>query len=65
MKKQEKEKNCAHCVRAQQLADGETMLCEKHGVVSGGHCCRKFKYDPLKRVPAPAPKLELADISLE
>ncbi|MBQ7160723.1 MAG: hypothetical protein IJR90_03350 [Clostridia bacterium] len=65
MKKTEVEKNCAHCVKAQPLADEETMLCERAGVVSGGHYCRKFKYDPLKRVPAPAPKLEKADLSLD
>ena len=65
MKKPEIEKNCAHCDKAQYLADGETMLCEREGVVSGGHCCRRFKYDPLKRIPAPAPKLEKADLSLE
>ena len=65
MKDVDIENNCAHCVLAQPLADGDNMLCQRRGVVSGGHRCRKFKYDPLKRVPVPAPKLEHIDLSLD
>ena len=32
--------------------DGEHMICQKYGVVPVEHHCRKFRYDPLKRVPA-------------
>lgn len=28
------------------------MICQKYGVVPVEHHCRKFRYDPLKRVPA-------------
>ena len=28
------------------------MICQKYGVVPAGHHCRKFRYDPLKRVPS-------------
>ena len=65
MKDKDIEENCAHCEKAQPLADGDTMLCERSGVVSCGHVCRKFKYDPLKRIPPQTPKLEKVDLSLE
>ena len=48
---------CAFCENAAPLRDGETMLCRRFGVVSGGHSCRKFLYDPLKRKPRMLPAL--------
>jgi hypothetical protein len=27
------------------------MLCDRSGVVDASHCCRRFRYDPLKRKP--------------
>ena len=63
-KKPEITKNCAQCACAEPLSDKETMLCSRNGVVAGDALCRKFRYDPLKRVPTPAPKiakLELDD----
>ncbi len=42
---------CAFCDKAQSLSDDEHMLCSKKGVVACGYSCRKFRYDPLKRVP--------------
>lgn len=30
------------------------MVCVKKGVVSADGACRRFRYDPLKRVPEPA-----------
>ena len=41
---------CSYCVYAGKL-DDETYLCAKRGFVAACHHCRKFKYDPLKRVP--------------
>ncbi len=41
---------CAHCERAVPL-DSADMLCRKYGVVGARHACRKFKYDPTKRLP--------------
>ena len=32
--------------------DGEHMICQKYGIVPAAHRCRKFRYDPLKRVPS-------------
>ncbi|MBE6541709.1 MAG: hypothetical protein E7672_04610 [Ruminococcaceae bacterium] len=62
---QEIEKYCKFCERATGLNDPDTMLCEKYGVVSASHVCRKFCYDPLKREPskkAKEPKLEYVEI---
>ena len=41
---------CSYCIYAEKL-DDETYLCAKRGFVAACHHCRKFKYDPLKRVP--------------
>jgi len=50
---------CAYCKRCVPL-DEDQMLCAKKGIVSPAGSCRKFKYDPLKRVP---PKPIAADFS--
>jgi hypothetical protein len=44
------EKSCTYCRYGTILDDGMT-LCVKRGVVSPERKCRKFSYDPLKRVP--------------
>lgn len=47
------EKSCTYCCHGTVLSD-EQVLCIKKGVVPMGKC-RKFRYDPCKRVP-PKPK---------
>lgn len=47
------EKVCAYCENASVLHDRDFMLCRRKGVVSAGHLCRHFSYDPLKRIPVP------------
>lgn len=44
------EPHCAYCARAKKLNDNY-MSCLKYGVVSASYHCRKFIYDPTKRVP--------------
>ena len=44
-------KLCEFCRYSASLAMGDDMLCEKRGVVKREYSCRKFMYDPLKRVP--------------
>lgn len=46
------EKFCKYCEHAETLTDPDKMLCSRHGVVEASHICRRFRYDPLKRVPA-------------
>ena len=44
------DKFCSYCSHAGKI-DDNTYLCAKKGLVSSGHRCRRFKYDPLKREP--------------
>ena len=44
------EKRCALCEHA-TVIDGNDMLCRKYGVVSCNYACKKYEYDPLKRIP--------------
>ena len=48
------EPRCAYCQRGTQL-DEEKILCAKKGLKTVDDQCRKFKYDPCKRIP-PKPK---------
>lgn len=52
------EKICALCEHSEIIFDEENVLCELHGIVPGAYRCRKFIYDPLKRVPPKTPKVE-------
>lgn len=48
------EKSCVYCAHGAKL-DEERVLCAKKGVVPLCGHCRKFDYDPCKRIP-PKPK---------
>ncbi len=66
MKIEKSEKICAFCESAVPLYDGDTVLCDRCGIVSKDHSCKKFSYDPLKRTPPKAqslPTLEFIDIN--
>lgn len=41
---------CAYCSRGVRL-DETQVMCIKKGIVSADESCRRFQYDPLKRVP--------------
>ena len=68
MKKQnEIEKYCKFCENAKTLSDGDTMLCDRFGIVSASHKCRRFIYDPMKREPKRLkqdPQLEYVDTDI-
>ena len=51
------EKNCSYCSHGYILANGSDCLCDKFGIVTAVSDCKKFKYDPLKRVPHRSPSL--------
>ena len=53
------EPRCAYCAHGRSLGGGQ-VVCPKKGVMSGGSSCRRFTYDPMKRVP---PRPEKADFS--
>lgn len=42
---------CQYCVNGVRAKDGNKVLCEKRGIVSGDASCNKFAYSPLKRIP--------------
>ena len=48
------QRSCNYCSYGTKL-NGEEILCMRRGIVSADHSCRKFLYDPCKRVP-PKPK---------
>lgn len=52
---------CAYCSNASPLLSENQMLCQKHGIVASGSSCRKFRYDPLKRVPSLPPQIILPE----
>lgn len=44
-------KSCSYCSNGVML-DNDEILCAKRGVVSVDGKCRKFEYDPYKRIPS-------------
>ncbi len=46
-------KCCEYCAHGSPLGDNG-ILCDKHGPVTPDGKCRAFRYDPLRRAPAPA-----------
>ena len=53
------EPRCCYCQWATPL-DGGRLVCAKKGIVICTGSCRRFRYDPLKRVP---PKPLAADFA--
>jgi len=56
---------CAFCEKSGNIYDEEFMMCKIRGIVAKSYSCKKFIYDPLKRVPPKAvvaPKLDFIDI---
>lgn len=47
------ERSCAYCVHGACIGEGQ-ILCAKKGVRTPDNQCRKFKYDPCKRIPLKA-----------
>ncbi len=45
---------CIYCENGSTTANGQTVLCTKKGVMLPDSFCKKFRYDPLKRVPQTA-----------
>lgn len=51
------EPRCAYCKHGTPAPDNEHVLCVKKGVLDKNFSCKKFSYDPLKRVPEKLPEL--------
>lgn len=59
---------CAYCANGRPMNNGQ-VVCPKKGVMDAASHCRKFVYDPLRRVPpkaqtAPPDVLKDEDLSL-
>jgi hypothetical protein len=48
---------CRNCAHGRLLNDGGHVVCVHRGVVDADSSCRRYSYDPLKRVPRRPPKL--------
>lgn len=42
---------CIYCETGIITNDGKEVLCRRMGVMQPDSCCKKFRYDPLKRKP--------------
>ena len=45
------EPRCEYCEHGTRSADGRQVFCKRKGVMPLAAKCRKYVYDPLKRVP--------------
>ena len=45
------ERACAYCTHAARFSE-EACLCDRKGIVPCNGACRRFRYDPLKRIPS-------------
>lgn len=63
MKKKESDEDmvCALCEHGTPLFTGDTVICRKRGLVWATACCRRFRYDPLKRDVRPLPPVPKLD----
>ncbi len=52
-------RSCAYCEYGAQIEDG-VILCSKKGLCSISGKCRRFKYDPCKRIPQKTKALDFS-----
>lgn len=54
----EVEPKCAYCEHGQIASNSVQVLCIKRGIFDLNHSCKKFKYDPLKKIPQASPDMQ-------
>ncbi len=42
---------CSYCANGRNSEYTDEIFCLKHGVMKPNDTCRRYKYDPLKRIP--------------
>lgn len=52
---------CAYCANGAKL-DKDTVLCRYKSIVSMDDGCRRFAYDPLKRIPEPVVEPQVIEL---
>ena len=55
---------CAYCRHGTDLGFGE-VACVKYGLMTSSGSCRKFRYEPTKRVPPPGVRFDSSGLSEE
>ena len=58
------ERSCAYCIYGAHIGEGQ-ILCSKKGVREADLSCRKFRYDPCKRVPRKAKAFDFSKYDQE
>jgi len=58
------DRSCSYCKFGAKLEAGQ-ILCSKVGMRAADECCRRFKYDPLKRIPAKPKALDFSKFETE
>ena len=58
------ERACGYCTHGTKLEDGQ-ILCVKKGIRLPEYKCRKFKYDPFKRIPVKPKALNFSKYDAE
>ena len=58
------ERACSYCLNGARVEDGQ-VLCAKKGLKVDTDKCRKFRYDPCKRIPAKARALDFSKYDKE
>lgn len=50
--------HCSYCLHSAKLDDSQ-VLCAKRGIMPTDGKCRRFRYDPCKRIPGKPKALDL------
>ncbi len=58
------ERSCGYCLYGSHMENG-VILCVKKGFRSEESQCRRFKYDPCKRIPKKAKALDFSKYDKE
>ena len=58
------ERSCTYCIHATRLEEDQ-ILCAKKGLKTTDDKCRKFRYDPTKRIPVKAKALDFSKYESE
>lgn len=58
------ERSCTYCAYGVQI-DARQVLCAKKGILQNPDSCRRFRYDPLKRIPPRKKSLDFSKYSNE
>lgn len=53
------ERSCSYCAFGARLEDG-AIICSKKGLMTEESSCRRFRYDPCKRMPFKAKAMDFS-----